>query len=75
VRQAPYIGGSLDLHYRAKCSGHNRLSLLSASGLKSALISWLLCSVLRVLYLLALIVTTFVTNWISISLCKFRLET
>jgi hypothetical protein len=25
--------------------------------------------------LLALIVTTFVTNWISKSLCKFRLET
>jgi hypothetical protein len=47
VRQAPSIGGSLELCYWAKSSGHNRLSRLSARGLKSALISWLLCSVLR----------------------------
>ena len=31
----------------AKSSGHNRLSRLSAKGLKTPLISWLLCSVLR----------------------------
>jgi hypothetical protein len=46
VRQVPSIGGSLELCYWAKSSGHNRLSL-SAEGLKCALISWLLCSVLR----------------------------
>jgi len=51
VRQAPSIGGSLELCYWAKSSGHNRLSRLSAEGLKRALISWLLCSVLRFLYL------------------------
>jgi len=56
-------------------SGHNRLGRLSAKGLKSALISWLLCSVLRFLYLLALILTTSVTYWILKSLCKVWLET
>ena len=70
MRQAPSIGGSLQLCCCAKSSGHNRLSRLSASGLKCALISWLLCSVLRILYLLALILTTSVTYWISKSLCK-----
>jgi len=72
--QAPSIGGSLQLCYWATCSGHNRLSRLSARGLKSALISWLLCSVLPFLYLLALILTTSVTYWISKSLCKVCLE-
>jgi len=47
VRQAPLIGGLLQLHHWAKSSGHKRLSLLSATELKGALISWLLCSVLR----------------------------
>jgi len=75
VRQAPSIGGSLELCYWAKSSGHNRLSRLSAEGLKRALISWLLCSMLRVLYLLALIRTTSVTYLISRSLCKVWLET
>ena len=75
MRQAPSIGGSLQLCYWAKSSGHNRWSRLSATGLKGALISWLLCSVLRFLYLLALILTTSVTYWISKSLCKVWLET
>jgi len=75
VRQAPSIGGSLQLCYWAKSSGHNRLSRLSARGLKRALISWLLCSVLRFLYLLTLIRTTSITCWISKSLCKVWLET
>ena len=57
MRQAPSIGGSLELCYWAKSSGHIRLSSLSAEGLKRAVISWLLCSVLRFLYLLALIRT------------------
>ena len=63
MRQAPSIDGSLELCYWAKSSGHNRLSRLSARGLKRALISWLLCSVMRFLYLLALILTTSVTYW------------
>ena len=46
-------------------SGHNRLSHLSIEGLKRALISWLLFSVLRFLYLLALIRTTSVMYGIS----------
>ena len=69
MRQAPSIGGSLELCYWSKSSDHNRLSRLSAKGLKRALISWLLCSVLRFLYLLALILTTSVTYWISKLLC------
>jgi len=34
MRQAPSIGGSLQLCYWAKSSGHNRLSRLSAKGVK-----------------------------------------
>ena len=75
MRQAPSIGGSLELCYWAKSSGHNRLSCLSTEGLKRALISWLLCSVLRFLYLLALIQTTSITYGISKPLCKVWLET
>ena len=75
MRQAPSIGGSLELCYWATSSGHNRLSHLPTEGLKRALISWLLCSVLRFLYLLALFRTTSVTCGISKSLCKVRLET
>jgi hypothetical protein len=58
VRQAPSIGGSLELCCWAHSSGHNRLNRLSSKALKYALTSWLPCSVLRFLYLLALIVTT-----------------
>ena len=43
MRQAPSIGGLLELCHWAKSSGHNRLSRLSAKGVKRALISWLLC--------------------------------
>ena len=43
LRQAPSIGGSLELYYWGTSSGHNRLSLLSAKRLKRPLISWLLC--------------------------------
>ena len=75
MRQLPSIGGSLELCYWAKSSGHNRLSRLSTEGLKRALISWLLCSVLRFLYLVALILTTSVTYGISKSQCKVWLET
>ena len=75
VRQAPSIGGAMELCYWAKSSGHNRLSRLYTEGLKRALISWLLYSVLRFLYLLALVRTTSVTDWISKSLCKVWLET
>jgi len=57
VRQAPSIVVSLELSYWAKSSGHYRLTRLSANGVKSALISWLPCSVLRFLYLLTLILT------------------
>ena len=74
VMQAPSIGGSLQLHYWAKYPGHNSLSRLSATEFKSALISWLLCSVLQFLYLLALILTTSLMYWISKLLCKFRLD-
>jgi len=56
-------------------SGHNRLSRLSSEGLKRVLISWLMCAVLRFLYLLALILITSVTYGISKSLCKVWLET
>ena len=56
-------------------SGHNRLSRLSTEGLKTVLISWLLCTVLRVLCLLVLILITSVTYGISKSLCKVWLET
>ena len=56
-------------------SGHNRLSRLSSEGLKRVLISWLMCAVLRFLYLLALILTTSVTYGNSKSLCKLWLET
>jgi len=63
------------LCYWAKSSGHNRLSRLSTRGLKKALISWFLCSVLRVLYLFELIRTTSVTYGILKSLCKILLET
>ena len=34
MRQAPSVGGSLQLCYWAKSSGHNRLSRLSAKGVK-----------------------------------------
>ena len=34
MRQAPSIGGSLELCYWAKSSGHNRLSRLSAKGVE-----------------------------------------
>ena len=73
--QAPSIGGSLELFYWAKSSGHNRLSRLSTEGLKRVLISLLLCTVLRFLYLLVLILITSVTYGISKSLCKVWLET
>jgi len=56
-------------------SGRNRLSRLSTEGLKRVLISWLLCTVLRFLYLLALVLITSVTYGISKSLCKVWLET
>ena len=75
MRQAPSIDGSLELCYWAKSSGHNRLSRLSTEGLKRVLISWLLCTVLRFLYLLTLILITSVTYGISKSLCKVWLET
>ena len=75
MRQAPSIDGSLELCYWAKSSGHNRLSRLSTEGLKRVLISWLLCTVLRFLYLLVLILITSVTHGISRSLCKVWLET
>jgi len=39
VRQAPSIGGSLELCYLAKSSGHSRLSRLLTEELKRALIS------------------------------------
>jgi len=48
VRQAPSVGGSLwSCVIGLSLNGHNRLSRLSARWLKSALISWLPCSVLR----------------------------
>ena len=72
--QTPSIG-SVELYYWAKSFGHNLFSRLSAKELKSALISWLLCSVLRFLYFLALILTTSVTYWIPKSLYKVWLET
>ena len=75
MRQAPSIDGSLELCYWAKSSGHNCLSRLSTEGLKRVLIGWLLCTVLRFLYLLALILFTSVTYGISKSLCKVWLET
>jgi len=74
-RQAPSIDGSLELCYWAKSSGHNRLSRLSTEGLKSVLISWLLCTLLRFLYLLVLILITSFKYGISKSLCKVWLET
>jgi len=70
MRQAPSVDGSLELCYRAKSSGHNRLIRLSTEGLKRVLIGWLLCTVLRVLCLLVLILITSVTYGISKSLCK-----
>jgi len=36
VRQAPSIGGSLELCYWAKSSGHNRLSRLSTGGVEES---------------------------------------
>jgi len=51
------------------------LSCLSTEGLKRVLISWLLCTVLRFLYLLVLILITFVTYRISKLLCNVWLET
>ena len=75
MRQAPSIDGSLELCYWAKSSGHNRLSRLSTERLKRVLISWLLCTVLRFLYLLLLILITSVKYGISKSLCKVWLET
>ena len=75
MRQAPSIDGSLELCYWAKSSGHNRLSRLSTEGLKRVLISWLLCTVLRFLYLLVSVLITSVTYGISKSLCKVWLET
>ena len=75
VRQAPSIDGSLEFWYWARSSGHKCLSRLLTEGLKRVPISWLLCSVLRFLYLLALILTTSVTYGISKSLCRFWLET
>jgi len=75
VRQAPSIDGSLELCYWAKSSGHNCLSRLSTEGLKRVLISWLLCTVLRFLYLFVLILITSVTYGISKSLSKVWLET
>jgi len=75
VRQGPSIDGLLELCYWAKTSGHNRLSRLSTEGLKRVLIGWLLCTVLRFLYLLLLILITSVTYGISKSLCKVWLET
>jgi len=75
VRQAPSIDGSLELCYWAKSSGHNLLSRLSTEGLKRVLVSWLLCTVLRFLCLLVLILITTVTYGISNSLCNVWLET
>jgi len=75
VRQAPSIDGSLELCYWAKSSGHNCLSRLSTEGLKRVLISWLLCTVLRFLYLLVLILITSVTYGVSKSLFEVLLET
>ena len=75
MRQAPSIDGSLEFCYWARSSGHKRLSLQSTEGLKRGPISWLLCSLLRFLYLLALILTTSFTYGISNSLCRFWLET
>ena len=48
---------------------------MSIEELKRVLISWLLCTVLRFLYLLVLILFTSVTYGISKSLCKVWLET
>jgi len=56
-------------------SGHNRLSRLSTEGLKRVLISRLLCTVLRFLYLLVLILIISVTYGISKLLCKVWLGT
>ena len=75
MKRAPSIDGSLELCYWTKSSGPNRLSRLSTEGLKRVLISWLLCSVLRFLYLLVLILITSVTCGISKSLCKVWMET
>ena len=75
MRQAPSIDGSLELFYWAKSSGHNRLSRPSTEGLKRVLINYLLCTVLRFLYLLVLILIPSVTYGISESLCKVWLET
>jgi len=55
-------------------SSHKRLSRLSTEGLKRVLIGWLLCTVLRFLCLLVLILITSVTYGISKSLCKVCLE-
>ena len=74
-RQASSIGGSLELCYWAKSSGHNRFSRLSTEGLKMVLISWLLCTMLRFLYLSVSILITSITYGISKSLCKVWLET
>jgi len=49
--------------------------VVSIEELKRVLISWLLCTVLRFLYLLVLILFTSVTYGISKSLCKVWLET
>ena len=64
-----------ELCYWAKSSGHNRWSRLSTEGLKRVLINCLLCTVLRFLYFLVLILITSVTYGISKSLCKVWLET
>ena len=73
--QAPSIDGSLELSYWAMSSGHNCLSRLSTEGLKRVQISWLLCTVLRFLYLLMLILITSFTYGISKSSFKVWLET
>ena len=75
MRQATSIDGSLEFCYWARSSGHKSLSRLSTEGLKRAPVNWLICSVLRFLYLLALILTTSVTYAISKSLCRVWLET
>ena len=75
MRQARSIDGSQELCYWAKSSGHNHLSRLSTEGLKRVLISWLLCTELRFLYSLVLILITSVTYGISKSFCKVWLET
>ena len=75
MRQAPSIDDSLEFCYWARSSGNKRLSRLSTERLKRAPISWLLCSVLRFFYLLALILTTSVKYGISKSLCRVWLET